>query len=127
MKINAPISPGEFFDKFTILVNKVYCCTKPMDVKLAVIQLVELCGSYPGMTLGDWTKIQKALFELRDINKDLWNLEELARSNKLDQVADPLKVWQTIRDQNLARSQQKNSINDSLGSIAEVKDYATSE
>lgn len=125
MEIKTPLSPGEFFDKLTILVNKVFYCPNTTDVKLAIIQLTELCGSFPGMTLGDWTKIEDDLINLRNINKALWSLEELARSNKLEQIAEPLKAWKAIRDNNLERSQAKNLINDSLGAIAEVKDYDT--
>lgn len=125
MKIKAPISPGEFFDKLTILVNKVYHCKDDHDVKWAMIGLIELAGSYPGMSAGDWNKIADGLLGIRDANKELWHLEELVRKDPGERVHDRLKVSDVIREKNFDRYEAKQWVDEQLDATREIKDYAT--
>lgn len=123
MRIKVPISPGEFFDKLTIQVNKVYSC-KGLSVTKAALGLLELAGHFPGATMGDFLKISHAVEELRDTNKQLWDLEELVRVTK--DPGERLMISDKIRELNSQRSEVKNVISEQLGGLQEVKDYATS-
>lgn len=125
MKIIVPISPGEFFDKLTILVNKVYHCKNNDDLIWAIIGLIELAGSYKGARKEDWNRIADSLMSIRNANKELWHLEEQVRAIPSTQFGDKLIVSEEIRTKNAERWKAKRSINDQLGATREVKDYAS--
>ncbi len=124
MEIKTPLSPGEFFDKFTILVNKVYCCENKEDVMWAMIGLVELAAAAKQvMSQSDWEQIALPLTELRDANIVLWELENQLRRRAPTDIEGIASDSVDIRNKNADRWDEKDSINDLLLGTMEVKEH----
>jgi hypothetical protein len=116
------MSPGEYFDKITILVNKVFHCKEDHEVMWATIGLLELAGSSTGFTLEDWKKLANGLNGLRDANKQLWELEERVSDTSLS-PEERLSLSDKIRELNYERWECKNWIDEQLDGTQEVKNY----
>ena len=121
--IRCMCSPGEYFDKLTILINKVYNCTDRWDVLDAVVALGQLFDGFPSVSKEEFNEIATGLKELRDINQKLWIYEEDVR--KIVNPTERLAMSDTIRELNAQRSEIKNVITEHLGGLREVKDYDT--
>ena len=117
------ISYGEFFDKFTILVNKIYNCKDRSDVVNAMFQLMELSSCFSDQTRPGRPDLHQFILELRNVNKELWDLEDKVRVCTDRDLR--LRVSDEIRELNAQRSRAKAAINGWYGDTQEIKDYAT--
>lgn len=116
------ITHGEYFDRLTILVNKVYNCRKPEDVLKAMMDLIRLSTDFRDS--GRAATISDQITALRDTNKKLWELEEYVRVEQ-DGIKR-LAASDKIRELNGDRAGLKASIDELYGCIPEVKDYGSS-
>ena len=125
MKIN--ISYGEFIDRFTILVNKVYNCVNGKDVTNAMKELIELSTCYQEKPLrtGEAELRDRLIWQLKHINRCLWEKEELVRQEINDKSR--LQLSDDIRELNKQRSEKKKALNVIHFDRVEVKDYATTK
>lgn len=119
------ITTGEFFDRFTILINKIYYCKDKNDVVISINELIKLSKCFEEIKPAGLKQISADLKKLRDINKELWQLEEIARTDM--SAYDPMKVWKSIREQNKERNLIKNNISKVFMEEREVKDYTTTQ
>lgn len=123
MKVKVPVRPSEFFDRLTILVNKVYNCPKESDVTKSLIELMALIKETDYAPVKkDIFRVAEALRNLRDANKDLWNLEEMVRIVEGDN--ERLEISDQIREFNHKRWEYKHDIDEAFSSITETKDYS---
>ncbi len=123
MQIQTPLSPGEFFDKFTILVNKVYCCEDGNNVMWAMIGIVELATAARSvMEQSDWEQIRQTLLDLRNVNKELWALEHEVRRREPKDLEGIANDSIDIRVKNNIRWNVKRVMNEMLDGTLEVKE-----
>ncbi len=79
---NIPISTGELLDRITILKLK----TSVNTTKNNINQLATLMQLWIDIPLEERVKVDELIHKLFEINKKLWNLEDLVRSTKDDSV-----------------------------------------
>lgn len=123
MIVFAPVSVGELVDKITILQIKserVRDATKLINVKT---ELIELLGTYGKLELPDlgfqWTA-------LREVNSELWDIEDFKRSCEKTQNFGPefVEAARQVYLKNDKRAAIKKEINTLCGSsIVEEKSY----
>jgi hypothetical protein len=116
-----PISIGELWDKYTILLIKNNIVTDPIKKKNIEIELESIKAYIQEYPLN--TEIQK---ELQDCNKKLWNIEDLIREKEKRKEFDSefIELARSVYITNDIRFQIKHKINilfDSL--IVETKHY----
>jgi hypothetical protein len=121
-----PISPGELIDKITILEIKSQRMTDA--VKLANV-LKEL-----GMLTETWKVYAGAAIDidaewkaLRDVNEQLWDIEDRIRDKERDGLFDAqfIELARAVYVTNDERAAIKKRINTRLGSaLVEEKSYA---
>lgn len=121
----APISPGELWDKITILrikARRIADATKNANVRaeLAALEAVAARG-IPGS--GD---LDSLITRLHAVNESLWDIEDDIRCCERDQDFGPTFVEsaRAVYRTNDERGRIKRQINDLLGSaIVEEKQY----
>jgi len=116
-----PISIGELWDKYTILLIKNNIVTDPIKNKNIEIELESIKTYIQEYPLN--TEIQK---ELQDCNQKLWNIEDLIREKEKRKEFDSefIELARSVYITNDIRFQIKYKINilfDSL--IVETKHY----
>ena len=119
MKIS--VNMGEFYDKLTILMIKFNLCTNPNQV-MSVWKEIEAM-SQERQPFEPREGLSFLVLELRNINQQLWQLEEEVREERSDLMR--LKMSDDIRELNKWRSEVKAKISHLFGDSIEVKDYAT--
>lgn len=122
-KIKVEISPSGFLDRLSILNIKLGNFENPekkATVRKAKASLfVGNIDQFNAMN-GD-TYIRKQYLALQEVNKEIWELEDIVRSNSPD---DLLKVYCQITDLNDKRHRIKSKIDSHLGSsIGEEKEW----
>ena len=124
-KMLSEISAGELFDKISILeikLEKVKDKTALEEVNKEYKILKEVQNSSLELT----EKIKTLLNEIKEVNLNLWNVEDKLRiceKNK-DFGQDFIKLAREVYLNNDKRSKIKSKINELLGSnIKEIKQY----
>jgi hypothetical protein len=121
-----PISPGELVDKITILEIKsqrMTDATKLANVRTELGMLTETWQTSAGAAIdigADW----KAL---RDVNEQLWDIEDRIRDKERDGLFDAqfIELARAVYVTNDERAAIKKRINTRLGStLVEEKSYA---
>jgi|TARA_B110000881_G_C18516229_1_gene485042 hypothetical protein len=124
-KIFAEISAGELVDKLTILEIKKTKIVDPEKLKDVKKELNSLKKTLTE-TIGDTSKIDSMIKDLREINLKLWDIEDgkrLAEKNK-DFGKNFIELARNVYKFNDKRADIKLLINNTLGSnIKEAKSY----
>lgn len=125
-EIKVPISPGELIDKITILEIKaanITDATKLANVKVELHLLQETwkTSHYASVNIdAEWK-------QLRDVNKQLWDIEDDIRDKERQRQFDQqfIDLARAVYIRNDERAAVKKTINTKLGSkIVEEKSYA---
>ena len=125
-EIQVPISPGELIDKLTILEIKsanIRDAAKlaNVNVELKLLQDTWRSSAFANATIdAEWTL-------LREINKKLWDIEDLIRDKEREKKFDQefIELARAVYFTNDERATVKKQINTKLGSkIVEEKSYA---
>jgi hypothetical protein len=125
-EIHVPISPGELIDKITILEIKSASITDPAKLanvrtELALLQETWRNSAYASADIAaEWTA-------LRNINKNLWDIEDDIRDKERARTFDQefIELARAVYVTNDERAAVKRTINTKLGSkIVEEKSYA---
>jgi len=125
-EIKVPISPGELIDKITILEIKaanITDATKLANVKVELQLLQETWGASEYAK----TNIDAEWKQLRDVNKQLWDIEDDIRDKERQKQFDQqfIDLARAVYIRNDERAAVKKTINTKLGSkIVEEKSYA---
>lgn len=121
MLISIPISIGELFDKYTILLiklDKISDSTKLEHVKTEISELKPFIEKF---------NLDKEIFnELLHVNKTLWNIEDDIRQKERDKLFDDefVQLARSVYHTNDKRCMIKYKINNEFNSkIIEVKSY----
>ena len=101
---NIPISTGELLDRITILKLK----TSANTTKNNINQLATLMQLWIDIPLEERLKVDELMHKLFEINKKLWNLEDLVRSTKNDVIL--LDSAKQIFESNMLRNNIKKDI-----------------
>ncbi|MBL8271787.1 DUF6165 family protein [Steroidobacter sp.] len=125
-EIKVPVSPGELIDKITILEIKaanISDATKLANVKIELQLLQETwqASAYAS------TNIDAEWKQLRDVNKQLWDIEDDIRDKERQKQFDQqfIELARAVYIRNDERAAVKKTINTKLGSkIVEEKSYA---
>ena len=121
-----PISPGELIDKITILEIKSQRITdaaKLANVRTELAMLTETwsASAWSAIDIGaEWTG-------LRDVNAQLWDIEDRIRDKERDSQFDAvfIELARAVYVTNDERAALKRRINTRLGSaLVEEKSYA---
>jgi hypothetical protein len=121
-----PISPGELIDKITILEIKSQRITdaaKLANVRTELAMLTETwsASAWSAIDIGaEWTG-------LRDVNAQLWDIEDRIRDKERDSQFDAvfIELARAVYVTNDERAALKRRINTRLGSVlVEEKSYA---
>ena len=121
-----PVSPGELIDKITILEIKSQRMTdaaKLRNVRTELAMLSETWKSSPfasGEISAEWAA-------LRDVNGQLWDIEDRIRDKERDAAFDAefIELARAVYVTNDERAALKRRINTKLGSVlVEEKSYA---
>lgn len=126
MHLSAPISPGEFLDKLTILEIKIERIADPE--KLANVRREH------DLLRADWsasplsrTDVSALVGELRDVNLALWDIEDAIRvkESRAEFDAEFIALARSVYHTNDRRAAIKRAINLALSSdLIEEKSYA---
>lgn len=125
-EIQVPISPGELIDKLTILEIKAANIRDAaklanVNVELKLLQDTWRRSAFANATIdAEWTL-------LREINKKLWDIEDLIRDKEREKKFDQefIELARAVYFTNDERATVKKQINTKLGSkIVEEKSYA---
>ena len=121
-----PISPGELVDKITILEIKSQRMTdaaKLANVRAELGLLTETWRASPGAAID----IDAEWKALRDVNEQLWDIEDRIRDKERDGQFDAqfIELARAVYVTNDERAAIKKRINTRLGStLVEEKSYA---
>jgi hypothetical protein len=122
MSLLVPISIGELWDKYTILLikkNKIKDETKLNFIMLEIKLLNELMNNY-------LYNENELFINLHEINKKLWDIEDKIRIKEKNKNFDNefIELARSVYYDNDIRAEIKKQINISFGSIIhEVKYY----
>jgi len=121
--LKVPQTPGDVFDRITILLLKVANSDRRVE---ALEELVKLSGAVAKQVEDDeWVAANPAINELLDVNEELWDLEEEIRAAEDE---DKVEMIKQIHEKNRQRHEIKNVINEHLDSdVFEVKDYSVED
>ena len=125
-EIKVPISPGELIDKLTSLEIKaanISDAAKLANVNVELDLLQETWRSSPHASVDIDAEWQR----LREINKKLWDVEDLIRDKERERRFDQefIELARAVYVTNDERAAVKKQINTKLGSrIVEEKSYA---
>ena len=125
-EIKVPISPGELIDKLTILEIKavnISDATKlaNVNIELELLQETWRSSAFANANIDAEWKL------LREINKKLWDIEDLIRDKEREKKFDQefIELARAVYVTNDERAAVKKTINTKLGSkIVEEKSYA---
>jgi len=122
MDVVVPISPGEWFDKVTILQLKVDRLEVD-DKRLQAWKHLYVLMNQQDLRKVDWTACEEQICYLYDINAKLWDFEEQIRKpDTCNTVIVELSAQ--IRHWNAERASCKRIIDETFESrLTEVKDY----
>lgn len=126
MIINAPISVGELVDKITILMIKqerIFNEDKLENVNKELAQLTEILDT---LTNEHFDNIAELFLQLKDINNQLWDIENYKRACEQTQNFDLIfiEAARNVYLKNDERARIKREINLLTGSsIVEEKSY----
>jgi len=121
-----PISPGELIDKITILEIKSQRITDPAKLanvrtELAMLKETWSASAWSAIDIGaEWSG-------LRDVNAQLWDIEDRIRDKERDSQFDAVfvELARAVYVTNDERAAIKRRINTKLGSVlVEEKSYA---
>lgn len=126
MSIDVEVSLGEFLDKITILEIKAERISDPAklgNINKELSKLRETWSSSPYSK----ASIDNELDKLRDINKQLWDIEDEIRDKEAQQEFDDrfIELARSVYFTNDKRSEIKRVLNTKLGStLLEEKSYS---
>jgi hypothetical protein len=129
MALQTKQSLGDVIDRVTILLLKAYYFNdEAYELKNVVKELGHILPELLDFTDGEWRMIQESLKDLRNINRDLWHLEELIRQTMRGSDSDMdntiVQLVKQIHEKNNDRADVKRWINDELDiDFAEMKNY----
>ena len=119
--IQVPISLGELWDKYSILIikkNKIKNSEKLKHINKELEYLEPLCKKF---------QIDKSFYnDLLEINTKLWNIEDKIREkeNKLSFDNEFISIARSVYKNNDKRASIKYNINTTYNSLlCEIKDY----
>lgn len=119
--IQVPISLGELWDKYSILIikkNKIKNSEKLKHINKELEYLEPLCKKF---------QIDKTFYnDLLEINTKLWNIEDKIREkeNKLSFDNEFISIARSVYKNNDKRAAIKYNINTTYNSLlCEIKDY----
>jgi hypothetical protein len=122
-----PISPGELIDKITILEIKSARMTDPAKLQNVRTELSLLNETWSASPYGA-TDIAAEWTALRDVNAQLWDIEDRIRDKERDGTFDAefIELARAVYVTNDERAAIKKRINTKLGSkLVEEKSYAS--
>jgi hypothetical protein len=119
--VHVPVSIGELFDKYTILLIKKENIkdTTKLDMVLKEIKYL-----YP--YINNYNIDNIIINELKEVNNELWIIEDKIRIKELNKEFDDefIKLARSVYITNDKRSQIKNKINYLLNSsLTDIKSY----
>ena len=123
MIVMAPISVGELIDKITILQIKQQRITDPEKRKNIDVELNELIKIFLNAKIPD---IEQLTESLRNVNNELWDIENYKRASERDQNFGDgfVKAARQVYLKNDLRAKLKREINEMCGStIVEEKSH----
>jgi hypothetical protein len=126
VEIKVPISPGELIDKLTILEIKAANIADAVKLANVNIELKLLQETWRGSAFAS-ASIDAEWKLLREINKKLWDIEDLIRDKEREKKFDQefIELARAVYVTNDERAAVKKIINTKLGSkIVEEKSYA---
>ncbi len=124
-KIFTEISAGELVDKITILEIKKAKISKKEKLNEIIKELNSLNDTFKKHIPND-TSVKKQITKLKDINLQLWEIEESKRNYEKEKNfgEDFILIARNVYKFNDERAKIKAEINSILGSnIKEVKSY----
>jgi hypothetical protein len=125
-EIKVPISPGELIDKLTILEIKSANISDAAKLANVNIELKLLQETWRNSAFAN-ASIEAEWTLLREINKKLWDIEDLIRDKEREKKFDQefIELARAVYFTNDERATVKKQINTKLGSkIVEEKSYA---
>jgi hypothetical protein len=126
VEIKVPISPGELIDKLTILEIKAANIADATKLANVNVELKLLQETWRGSAFAS-ASIDAEWKLLREINKKLWDIEDLIRDKEREKKFDQefIELARAVYVTNDERAAVKKIINTKLGSkIVEEKSYA---
>ena len=126
MIILAPISVGELFDKITILEIKLEQYTDSVKVAHVTNELNQL----KALTVAILIDLTEEVNELKEVNKIIWDNEDIAREYGPDKSYDLafMALAANTYRMNTRRAEVKQIINKKCNSnIVETKSYTSGE
>lgn len=120
-----PVSWGELVDKITILRIKAKRITA-RDARENVACELALLSRVAGEAIAD-PAMSLLIAQLRDVNEDLWEIEDSIRECEAEGDFGPrfVQLARSVYKKNDLRAAIKRHINDALGSeLSEEKSYA---
>jgi hypothetical protein len=126
MSIDVEVSLGEFLDKLTILEIKSERISDPAKLDNINKELSKLRETWSSSPYSNAT-IDDELDKLRDINKQLWDIEDEIRDKEAQQEFDDrfIQLARAVYFSNDKRSEIKRVLNAKLGStLLEEKSYS---
>ncbi len=128
MRGRIEVSPGEIADRLTILQIKAGRISDPDKLGAILREKAILEDAWSRMP--DSVALRALVGELKSINEQLWELEDLVRAHERAQDFGPSFVQRAraIYKTNDRRAYVKRRINEALGSdLLEVKAYTLAE
>jgi hypothetical protein len=125
--IQVPVSYGELLDKISILCIKKDKITDPSKLRNVDSELALLENVRAG-AIGSGVDIDVLITELRAVNEQLWDIENLIRECESNQdFGDQfIALARAVYTRNDRRAAIKRQINELLGSeLIEEKEYGT--
>lgn len=125
MVITAPISIGELYDKISILEIKLSKIKDKLKRKLIIHQLAELTSIATNQVDENFSR-DPLYSELKNINGELWRIEEEKRESETNQTFDKYFIYlaRQVYLKNDERAIIKQKIDTQfLSEITEVKSY----
>jgi len=126
MSIDVEVSLGEFLDKITILEIKAERISDPAKLDNIIKELSKLRETWSSSPYSN-ASIDNEIDKLRDINKQLWDIEDEIREKEAQQEFDDrfIELARAVYFTNDKRSEIKRILNTKLGStLLEEKSYS---
>jgi post-segregation antitoxin (ccd killing protein) len=126
MHLNAPISPGEFLDKLTILEIKAERIGDPAKL-LNVRRELDLLRAQWTASPMSAADVSTLVAELKHVNETLWEIEDKIRDREARAAFDAafIELARSVYLTNDRRAEIKRAINLALSSdLIEEKSYA---
>ena len=125
MHLTAPVSPGEFLDKTTILEIKL-ARIPDADKRANVARELDLLRAEWARSRFASADVTLHVTQLRQVNEALWEIEDEIRLKERDQAFDArfIELARAVYHTNDKRAAVKRAINLKLGSrLVEEKSY----